>query len=393
MDWIRRSKYPKLAVANFIILTFFGLLLRIMQLYPLPGVNYQFLLHAHSHFAFSGWMFFSIAILITHLVSRDTYSAAYKNVFVLALISAFGMLATFSFQGYRAASITFSTLFILVTYRFTWLALREKKLQGISGKLIHSGLIFLCISSLGPLSLAPLTIAGFRDTPVYQNAIYFYLHFQMNGFMLLTALGLFASAYLPKTLGKTGNWWLRIFIFSAVPLFLIFTLWSRPAAWVWIIALAGSLINLVSWLKLCSYFKNDVSRVSFLVKAAIVAITIKIVFQVLICIPVIGEWTFLNRNLIIGYIHLLTLGCIVPLIFDQFIKKGFLISDSQIIKINRAYIVAVAGYLALLFVQPVLSLFLIRIPCQLFFVWISFAFLVIGGLYQLRTQKSPSALS
>lgn len=393
MDWIKESKYPQLAIVNFIILTFLGFLLRFMQLYPLPGFNYQYLLHAHSHFAFAGWMFFSIAILITHSLASVTNFRPYKTVFIFALISAFGMLVTFSLQGYRFASIAFSTLFILVTYWFTYLVLRKNGLGEMcsaSGKFIKGGLFYLCLSSLGPFALAPIIISGFGNTPLYQNAIYFYLHFQMNGFMLLTALGLFASGYLSIKLNKSSRVWLALFIYSTIPLFLIFVLWTKPATWVWIVALSASVVNLVSWIKLGMHFKEDLKELPFLVKGSLLAITFKTAIQVVICFPIIGEWAFLNRNLIIGYVHLLTLGCVVPLILDQFIRRNFL-SGKYLLTVNWFYITAVVLYLVLLFTQPLLSLLLILIPhYPLLLLVLSAIFLFVGVLYFLQTRSDSS---
>lgn len=363
-----------------------------MQLYPISGFNYQFLLHAHSHFAFAGWMFFSIAILITHTVSGNISLKAYKTVFVFALVSAFGMLVTFSLQGYKFASIAFSTLFILVTYRFAYLVFRNTTfgmvLTDVSRKLIYSGLAFLCLSSLGPFSLAPIMASGLKDTPLYQNAIYFYLHFQMNGFMLFASLGLFASMYLTRPSDKSSRLWLKLFIFSTLPLFLMFTLWTKPPASIWIVAFLSAVMNLISWMKLCFYYKSEAKKFSFLVNTALLAITFKTTIQVFVCLPVVGEWAFLNRNLIIGYVHLLTLACIVPLILDQFIKKTFLLADRHLQAVNRLYITAVVVYLILLFVQPLLLLFLITIPnYQAALFWLSVVFLFIGGTYLVKSVR------
>jgi hypothetical protein len=103
---------------------------------------------------------------------------------------------------------------------------------------------------------------------------------------------------------------------------------------------------------------------------------------------VVGEWAFLNRNLIIGYVHLLTLACIVPLILDQFIKKKFLLADRRLQAVNILYITAVVVYLILLFVQPLLSLFLITIPkYQAALFWLSVLFLFIGVSYLVKSYR------
>ena len=59
MQRLHNVPFSRLALFNFIMLSLWGVVLRYMQLADLP-FNYQYLLHAHSHFAFSGWMFLSI---------------------------------------------------------------------------------------------------------------------------------------------------------------------------------------------------------------------------------------------------------------------------------------------------------------------------------------------
>ena len=391
MQWIKKFNYPWWAIINFIVLTLFGILLRYMQLYGLPILDYQFILHAHSHFAFAGWMFFSIALLISNIITGGKYSSGYKYVFAFTLIGAYGMLVSFSFQGYKPVSIVFSTLFVLVTYRFTYFVFKGQALKNAVNetafKLLRGALIFLCISSLGPFTLGPLAAFGFKNTPYYQDAIYFYLHFQMNGFMFLAALGLLASALRTTPLSKNSRRWLNLFIYSTIPVYFIFTLWDKPQGWVWILAGLGTGANLLSWMMLCFNFRKDLRQFSFLAKAALVAATLKIIFQALICLPAIGEWAFMNRNLIIGYIHLLTLGIIMPLIIDQFIKRGFLNTGKILLVVNWSYIISVVIYLSLLFIQPLLSVFSIYIPQYQFLLFVlCLLFLPIGLMVLSKTN-------
>ncbi|NEU09549.1 hypothetical protein GZH53_14580 [Flavihumibacter sp. R14] len=387
-----QNRYPAWAISNFILLSLFGLLLRYMQVFGLPAGNYQFLLHAHSHFAFSGWMFFSISLLIIHTVFGDSFSSAYKTILLVTQLSAWGMLVSFSVYGYHPVSISFSTLFILTGYRFTYLictkGILQIRMNEAARILIYGSLLFMCLSSLGPFALAPLAASGFRNTALYQDAIYFYLHFQMNGFMLLAALGLFASAYLNGTRHIKMRRWLLTFVISVIPLFLIFTLWVDPPVWIWILSLAASTLNLLCWIKLCLYYRHERNSFSFLVKIALAAISIKIALQVALCIPIIGTWVFQERNLIIGYVHLLTLGCIMPLIIDQFVKKGFFGASIRVSLLNGFYMVVVALYLSVLFIQPLFSSFNVGIPhFQLCLLVISSLFPFAGILYFIQLRR------
>ncbi|RXF70460.1 hypothetical protein [Arcticibacter tournemirensis] len=368
MEWIQASSYPRWAVANFLILTILGILLRWMHLASVPGVNYMFLLHAHSHFAFAGWVFLAIVILIAGTLSSDkTAIRAFKRIFILTLIASFGMLISFFLQGYKAVSISFSSLFIFISYYVAYVILKSNSLKEtfnpISRALTKASLVFLCLSSLGPFALGPLAAAGLKANPLYQNSIYFYLHFQMNGWMLLAVLGLLANTYLKNTSFKKGErLWLHLFIGSTIPLFFIFTLWSNPPLWIGITGFAGAAVNFVSWVKLLSVVKHRGVTTPLFVRLALLAVTLKIFFQILVCIPAVGLWVFSSRYIIIGYIHLLTLGCIMPLILDQFGVSGFFKPSPYLNYINNGFIGLVIIYLCFLFVQPVLSILHIAIP-------------------------------
>lgn len=392
MKWYSTLNYPRWAIVNFIVLSILGVVLRYMQLYDLPWLNYQFILHAHSHFAFSGWMFFSIALLIAQLCTGERLTSGFKYVLFLTLVSAYGMLASFSWQGYKLVSISCSTLFVLVTFRFTYLVFKSNLLKDsvnpIAYKLIRSSLVLLCLSALGPFALGPLAAFGLKHTPYYQDAVYFYLHFQMNGFMLLAALGLLASALPVKYLTGRMNGWLNLFIFSTIPLYFIFTLWGKSGNGLWVLAGMGAGLNLVSWLALCFNFRSNWCQLSFLERAALIALTLKCIFQLFVCVPAIGDWTFLNRNLIIGYIHLLTLGIIMPLLISQFIRTGMIRSCKTIIAVNFIYIILVVLYLCLLFIQPLLALFSIIIPGYQFLLFsLCLLFLPVGILLLCKVKS------
>lgn len=382
MGRLRTINYARLAMVNFMVLSFWGLALRYMQLADLP-LNYQFLLHAHSHFAFSGWMFLTIAYLVARLCDGEQLGAGFRYVLLMAQVSAWGMLLSFSLQGYKAVAISFSTLFVLVGFRFAYLVwhrpLFRARVNGPAYLLIRSALVFLCLSALGPFTLGPLAALGLKASPWYQNAVYFYLHFQLNGFMELSALGLFAATLPLNGFRYDDRRWLRLFIISALPLYFIFTLWARPGPLVGILAGFGATLNLLSWLVVLFRFRSYGRLLSFLQKAALLAVTIKCVLQLAICVPVIGDWTFLNRNLIIGYIHLLTLGIVMPLLIGQLAGISVLRTGVFFNLLKSSYVVLVLTYLTLLFLQPLLAIWGIPIPLyqQLLF-WSCAAFLGFG---------------
>lgn len=378
MNLINSINFERWTFVSFIILAFFGAILRYMLCFPLPGLSYMNILHAHSHYAFGGWVFLALVILLSKHLSLSS-SSGFKWLIFIALLSSIGMLVSFSIQGYKAISIAFSTLFLFVTYWFATLVYPKLNfIEDVNSRLfVKAGIWCLVLSSIGPLALGALKASG-NTGSIYQNAIYFYLHFQMNGWMLLAVLGLVFNNYVrfSKSAGISVRPWIYAFILSSFPLFFIFTLWSKPSSWIGDIAFLAALVNAVSWFGIIQKTLCIIKKAPLMIQAALFAVSLKVVFQILVCIPQIGEWTFSNRNLIIGYVHLLTLGCVTPVFLHLFTRH------LNLKYIERFYIALVVLYLVLLFIQPVLSLYRISIPnYQPLLLCISLLFCLCGLFY------------
>src|SRR6478735_7850090 len=106
------SGWKLLSLCNLLLVATAGVFLRGKILFPLPWIDHKFLLHAHSHFAFSGWLGQILSIFIIESIHRTTLVNLKKIrlLFLLNAIASYGMLFTFPFMGYAAASIFFSTL-------------------------------------------------------------------------------------------------------------------------------------------------------------------------------------------------------------------------------------------------------------------------------------------
>lgn len=374
MNWISEIDFRRWAIANFIVLALFGVVLRYLGCFSAGALNYINILHAHSHFAFAGWIFMALVILIAKQLDLNKSTINWLNL--STLICSFGMLISFSIEGYKFTSIAFSTLFLLVTYWFGYLVYTHRKARSekiIAGMLIRSSIIYLVLSSIGPLALGALKATG-NTGIIYQNAIYSYLHFQLNGWMLFAALGLLAGSVLnvSAVLQKSIKPWLMIFILSALPLFFIFTLWSKPTLWVFLLAFAGAFFNALSWFIIIFKLRNSVESIPLLVRFALVAVSLKVLFQLIICVPQIGEWAFLNRNLIIGYVHLISLGCVTPVLVWKFAQ----FSGTEVMRnLTISYCLLTIMYLATLFLQPLLLIYGITVP------YFQFSLLLVSVLY------------
>ena len=165
-------KWLQVSLFNLMIVAGAGVILRYKIAFPLPAVNQKFLLHAHSHFAFSGWVSQVLMALLVGLISRRSgvnYFRKYRWLLYANLAFSYGMLFSFPFQGYGPWSILFSTLTILVSYGFA--ILYWKDLGKLPGKTrsqgwIRAALLFHVMSSAGPFSLAYM-MASHHLLPVW----------------------------------------------------------------------------------------------------------------------------------------------------------------------------------------------------------------------------------
>lgn len=104
-----------------------GLLLRWHAVEPVPGLRYGYVLHAHSHVAFLGWIFNAfIALALAHFVV-PAERPRYRRVFLVAQVAVAGMLLTYPVQGYAAASIASSTLHMICAAVFAVKLLRRHR--------------------------------------------------------------------------------------------------------------------------------------------------------------------------------------------------------------------------------------------------------------------------
>lgn len=337
--------WARLALLNLLIVASAGLLLRIKIVFPLPQVDHKNLLHGHSHFAFSGWVSLALFACITYIIHRyrPLNTGLYKKLFWLGQLAAFGMLATFPFMGYKAPSIAFSVLSIFFSYLFAffaWRSMSGSPMPRLVQWCFKSALIFYVISSMGAFNLAWLMASKNHSQAFYIGSVYFFLHFQYNGWFLFGILGLFiyqvektAIAFNRKYLYY--SFWLLAL--ACVPAFLLSTLWMRlPALLYWIGTFAAilQLVALVFAGRFLLSIRKELSTqllpaTRWLWGLSLAAFAIKILLQTLSVIPSLSYLAFGFRPVVIGYLHLVLLGLITLFLIGYFLQAGFLPSRSR----------------------------------------------------------------
>jgi hypothetical protein len=337
-----KNNWLKIALLNFLIVALLGLFLRWFMVLPPAGFSYKNLLHAHSHAAILGWLFsaFFVALTGAYLPEAIGRGKRYQWQFWLGQLAVLGMLLSFPVQGYGLYSIAFTTLHILVSYWFIGQFLADARQHGLAAsyhntsfRFIKGALFFLALSTLGPWSLGPVMAAGGSGSPLYFNAIYFYLHFQYNGWLSFAALGLLFWLLEHHRLAFSRPQALvvfRLFFWACLPAFLLSVLWMKPPVFVyWLAGLAAlvQMAGLALLLRLLYQNRNAITgllsgmgRILFFLSVA--ALVLKAGMQLASAIPFVADLAYAIRNFIIGYLHLVLIGFISLFLFAFFMQQG-----------------------------------------------------------------------
>ena len=132
---------------NFFIASLMGLLLRLLYVIPVEWINFQYLLHGHSHVAMLGWVYLMLYSLIIHVfISKEVQKKpVYHRLFWITQIAVLGMMVRFPIEGYAMFSIAFSTLHILCSYYFCWLIWTNAQSTSLPEKLLLRAALFFMI--------------------------------------------------------------------------------------------------------------------------------------------------------------------------------------------------------------------------------------------------------
>jgi hypothetical protein len=118
----KTRRWILIALINFCVVALAGIVMRYKINFPLPFVNQKYLLHAHSHFAFTGWVTLALMALMVDYLQKQNIPINYKKYHYVLLancVAAYGMFFSFIVEGYAFYSITFPLfLFLFLTSLF-----------------------------------------------------------------------------------------------------------------------------------------------------------------------------------------------------------------------------------------------------------------------------------
>lgn len=335
---MNKKTWLTIALVNLSVVALLGVTLRAKIMFSIPGLDFKNILHAHSHFAFGGWVTLGILSLMTYELLPAAFSSrpVYKWLLGGILVNAAGMLISFPIWGYAFWSILFSTLFIFVTYAYTWVFIRDllKSDPPASVKLLAIvALAALVLSSAGPFTLAYIIASHSVNTMLYRDSIYTYLHFQYNGFFTIGIFALFFNmigrniSEMARKARYTFSVALSVCIF---PTLCLSYLWHFDNVVVRSIAISGCILLVVVFILFFGMMKAVYSFVKTIPPFAklvgllsMIAFALKTLIQIGIVFPTIGNAVFGDRPIIIGYLHLVLLGFVSLYLLAHIFQSGY----------------------------------------------------------------------
>ncbi|MDY0090762.1 MAG: hypothetical protein RBR78_10420 [Flavobacteriaceae bacterium] len=334
----------KFSLINLFVVALLGTLMRYKIGFDFPFFVQKHLLHSHSHFAFSGWISHTLMVLMVYYLKNKIAEISipkYTRLIIANLVCSYGMLIFFIIQGYGFWSITFSTLSIIVSYFFAYAFIKDlKKIpEEASKKWFWGALIFYVLSSLGTFFLAyTLASKNFMYNP-YLASVYYYLHFQYNGWFFFACMGLLTDFLKPDNsenrLFNKAFWLLFISTFVTYSLSV---LWLKMPQWLYILTIVFSVVQFVVWLRLLFYIiakkapmlKSQPVFLQNILKFVGFCVSMKFLFQMVSVIPSLSQFVFGVRTIVIAYLHLILLAIITLFLLYYIYTNKFLALNKSI---------------------------------------------------------------
>lgn len=362
----RKQFWITVSLANLCIVAFLGFTLRSKILFPLPFINYQYLVDAHSHFAFGGFITLALLNLLTHTLLPPMYQQRkwYRWMMWGVTLSSFGMLFLFPFTGYAAVSIVFSTLLIFFTYGYGGCLIKDILKLNYSHPaymLALGAMVCLIISSAGPFTLAYIKASGSANSILYKDAIYYYLHLQYNGFFTLSVFALLIYAAFPTESPDAVKWFAHLLNASILPSFFLSLLYHANNPVVRIISILAVVLIigcLICFFRAGKTFPVSKVYTSSLAKGilflSMASFVIKSILQTGTVFPGLGNAVFGLRPIIIGFLHLVFLGQVSFYILSNYIGAGAFNVKKRFVRLSlQVFVAAVIIQELILLVQGV----------------------------------------
>ena len=369
---MKHKNWILLIVANLFIVAFLGVLMRYKIAFYFPFLDQKHIPHAHSHFAFTAWISQALYLLLIHFLDQNTTinTKKYNAILLVNTVLSLGMMISFILKGYHISSNTFSFLIILNSIFFTYHFIKDAKSfqsQSAVKKWVYAGLFFNVLSTFGTFFLVYMMVNKIYVQEKQLASVYFYLHFQYNGWFIFSWLGWMFYQLNKAFEIKNDRLIFLVFFISTFPNYFLSILWLKVPSYLYFIVVLSALSQLLAWLYIIfQLFRNKqvFSAIQdkffkYVLLILVSAFTLKICLQLFSTIPVISHLAYSLRPIVIAYLHLVLLVIISTFLLLYFVK--YLLNAKLPIAIF-SFVIAILINELLLGIQGFAGIFTLSIP-------------------------------
>jgi hypothetical protein len=253
-------------------------------------------------------------------------------------------------QGYGSVSIVLSTTSILLSFYFAYCYWKDLRYNNTIIQRFWFVIALACniLSSAGTFVLAWMMATKSFDQHTYLGSLYWYLHFQYNGWFFFSCMGLFVQYFHHLTgvgISKNVGWLLGA---SVLPAYGLSTLWLPQPLWIYLIIVLASITQFAGWML---FLKQTVSirfysalapLAKWLLIYLAIASTLKICLQLGSVIPAVSKFAFGFRPVVIAYLHLALLAITTIFLLTYSLLKEFVPGNRPV---QKGIVVFAAGVL------------------------------------------------
>ena len=396
-------KHFRVAMLFLVVSVSYGWLMRFHRVVNIPKFVYASFLQAHSHVTFLGWGFLGVTSLITVVfLPKMITNKTLNNSFWIMVFALIGMLISFPLQGYKLFSILFLSIFLITSYVYLGVVYKNlRNSKETSSLFIRSGILYYYLSSMAIWGI-PIIKVRLGKGELYHYGIAFYTHFLYNGFFVLVLFGLFTKYLIDNKVfsddNKAVRYVYKFTVLAVIPTFLlVFLKEKNVSSVIVIIAGLGTVLQLFSLLYLKRIFsvakhfiKKQTKYNTLLLYIVSLAYLAKLIMQFFSAFPSVTQRALLYSSyLVIGYIHLFTLGFMT--LFLLFLYSLF--AQKKLPKLGvLLFVLGVILSEGLLFLQGGLYYFNFEVITPFDFVMLLFSSLMPLGLFLVFLRIKPHSL-
>jgi len=345
--WIR------IALFNLLIVALLGLLMRYKICFEFPYLDQKHLQFSHYHFAFYGWISHTLMALMVDCIQRRRPGLnlkKYNAVFTLNLAGSYGMLFAFILWGYGIGAVICSviSIFSAILFAYYFIMDTRESVVTLPVRWFRAALLFNILSAIGILAIAYMMLTKNLHQKEYLASVYYFLHFQYNGWFFFACMGLFMD-YINGT-GKINLLAFRLFFISCIPAYFLSVLWLRLPDWLYGIVVVAAIAQVYAWFLVIKTLivERTISKIrlplilQYIVLFIGIAVSIKLLLQLGSTIPVVSKLAFGFRPVVIAYLHLVLLA-IISFFLLFYIYAGDVLTSSR--KILLGFVLFSVGVL------------------------------------------------